>query len=298
MGAREIFIVGNCQVRPVADALRMIFPDDVIIDITSWNFDEEYSRRALRYLRSIDIQIRMPLVESPLSSEMIGEAEPHQQLIEIPSLTFPAFHPDMVYALREDGELFRGEADYHSAIGLWAWMKGASAEEASQLFSDDVLLELSYDDYWDISVDAMKEAFDLSSLDFGPFWAHLHRSGLFMHTINHPNLVGVAAFAKSIAVRLGAPTGVWDYPLTRYLTDYCPSAVWPVFPFVGRRLGIPGAWHWRVQEHQYLSLSDWLAAAFASYKDTDPSAVICHRFSDGRYDEVLGPRLEKIRAGS
>lgn len=297
MAGRSIFIIGNCQVRPLADALRMIFPRDLVIEITSWDYDEEYTARAMSYLRSLDVQIRMPLVDSPLSEEMVGEA-PGQLRIEIPSFTFPAFHPDMVYALTGGGQLFCGEADYHSAIGLWAWLKGASAEEASQLYGDDILVALGYDDYWDVSVDALRESFDASDLDFGPFWAHLLRSGVFMHTVNHPNLVGVDAFAKSIARRLGAPADVWEYPLTRYVTDYCPSAVWPVFPLVGQRLGVPGAWHWRLHERQYRSVDEWLEAAFAAYKGVDPASVTCHRFADGRYDEVLGPRLAEIQGKS
>ncbi|HVB06411.1 MAG TPA: WcbI family polysaccharide biosynthesis putative acetyltransferase [Acidimicrobiales bacterium] len=294
MAERSIFIVGNCQVRPLADALRMLFPGDLVIEIASWDFDEEYTAKATAYLRSLDVQIRMPLVDSPLSQEMIGEA-PGQQLVEIPSFTFSAFHPDMVYALAADGDLFRGEADYHSAIGLWAWKQGASAEQASQLFRDDLLVALGYDEYWDVSVDAARETFEASDLDFAPFWANVHRSGVFMHTINHPNLLGVAAFAKSIAARIGASTDVWDYPLTRYLTDYCPSAVWPVFPLVGRRLGVPGAWHWRLQERQYLSVAEYLEAAYGAYAGVDPSSVTCHRLGDGRYDEVLAPALAEIR---
>lgn len=289
-----MFIVGNCQVRGLADALRIVFPDDLIIDIRSWDFtDVENTVAAMNYLRSLDVQIRMPLEDSPLSPEDIGYSE-HQLVLQIPSITFPAFHPDMVYARGPDGELFRGNVDYHSAIGLWAWCHGLEAEEAAQLFSDDVLAGLSYDDYWDASVAALRESVDASDLEFPALWARLHRLGLFMHTINHPNSAAIAVFAKAIAVRLGAPAEVWRYPLERYVPDYCSSEVWPVYPIVGRRLGLTGAWHWRLQERQILSVADWLGAAYASYDDRAGRVLDCPRLYDGLYDKVIGAKLDEI----
>ena len=287
-------IIGNCQVRPIADALRMIFPDDLIIDICSWDFsDEAYTREAMAYLRSLDVQVRMPLVDSPLSTDIIGHAE-GQLVIEIPSLTFPAFHPDLVYALGPGGGLFRGPADFHSAIGLWAWCRGATVDQAVALFTDAVFAELHYDDYWDASVTSLREAFDSSDIEFGAFWRNLQRVPLFMHTVNHPTTAAIAAFSKAIAVRLGATADVWGYPLERYLTDYCLGAIWPVYPLVGRRLGIPGAWQWRLDDKQYLGISAWLSLCFAAYEGTDPADVVCHRFVGGLYDEVLGPRLDAL----
>ena len=273
----------------------MLYPDDEIIDIASWDFsDEEGTRGAMQYIGNFDFQIRMPDNQCPLSLEDI-EPLPHQQIIRIPSVTFPAFHPDQVYARRDDGSLFVGATDYHSAIGLWAWSQGASVDEAASLFDDEVLRALGYDDYWGTSVSALAEAFDLSDLAFRPFWSRAQRLGLFMHTVNHPVPAALGLLAKAIAERLGAPSAVWEDPLERYLNDYCSSAVWPVMPVVARRLGLAGSWQWRLHDDQLRGIERWLERCFDSYVGVDSASVICHRFSDGLYDEVLGPRLAALR---
>jgi Polysaccharide biosynthesis enzyme WcbI len=297
VATRSIFLVGNCQVRPLADALRMLYPEDEIIDILTWDFsDVENTRGAMHYLRTFDFQIRMPDNQCVLSLEDIGPL-PNQQIIRIPSITFPAFHPDQVYARGPDGGLFVGVIDYHSAIGLWAWMNGASIDEASALFDDVTLTALGYDGYWEPSVRALAAEFEASDVEFRPFWLRAQRLGLFMHTVNHPLPAVLGLLAKSVAIRLGAPESIWSDPFERYLHDYCSSAVWPVMPVVGRRLGLEGSWQWRVHDQQLRGLRRWLEVCFASYEGVDPGSVVCHRFNDGLYDEVLGSRLAALRSG-
>jgi hypothetical protein len=74
--------------------------------------------------------------------------------------------------------------------------------------------------------------------------------------------------------------------------------VWPVFPLVGARLGVPGSWHWRLHENQLRSVGDWLKFSFESYPDVDRNAVVCHRFEDGLFDRVLGPEFEAVASAS
>ena len=290
MAQRTIFLLGNCQIRTIADALRMLFPDDLVIDISSWDFeDEENTKGATQYLRSFDVQIRMPESHCTLKSSQI-ESMPHQRMIDIPSLVFPAFHPDLVYAQRLDGSNFHGVSDYHSAIGLWAWRAGVDLTGATELFCDEVFAELGYDRYWASSVESLREAFDSSDLGFSRAWARLVRIGPFMHSVNHPRPEALAVLAKSIARELGAPPSVFEEPIERYLHDYCESEVWPIYPFVARRLGLAGSWQWRVHEKNFLSLKEWLVASYEAYNGTDPEEVRCWRFADALFDEVLGRR--------
>lgn len=287
---RTIFLLGNCQIRTIADALRMLFPDDRIIDISSWDFnDKEETAGATQYLRSFDIQIRMPESHCTLKPMHI-DSLPHQRMIDIPAIVFPAFHPDLVYACWRDGSNFRSVTDYHSAIGLWAWRAGLDVESASQLFSDEVFAQLGYDRYWTTSAESLREAFDASDLDFSRAWARMVRLGPFMHTVNHPRPEALAVVAKLIAGELGAPPSTFDEPLERYLHDYCESDVWPIYPFVARRLGAAGTWQWRVHDKNFLSIRDWLAACYATYDGASPEDVSCQRLDDLLYDEVLGGR--------
>jgi hypothetical protein len=89
MTHRKIFLLGNCQVRTLADVLRMVFPEDEVIEIFTWDFaDEENTAGATQYLRSFDVQIRMRESHCTLTTRHI-DSLPHQRKIDIPSITFP-----------------------------------------------------------------------------------------------------------------------------------------------------------------------------------------------------------------
>ncbi len=294
MTQRKIFLLGNCQVRTLADVLRMVFPEAEVIEIFTWDFaDEENTAGATQYLRSFDVQIRMPESHCTLTTRHI-DSLPHQRKIDIPSITFPAYHPDLVYAQLPDGTNFRSLTDYHSAIGLWGWRNGLDVATTAALFCDDVFVALGYDRYWSSSVSALKEAFDASDLNFSHAWSQLVRLGPFMHTVNHPRPAALAALAKTMLSALGASPAELDLPVERYLHDHCESEVWPIYPFVARRLGTMGSWQWRVHDRIIGSVEEWIAASFASYGDQDPEDVHCWRLMDPLFGEVLSGRLREL----
>jgi hypothetical protein len=215
-------------------------------------------------------------------------------VIEIPSLTFAAFHPDIVIAVTTAGTYFRGLADYHSAIALWAWRRGLEPAEAAALFQPEVMAALGYDRYWAPAVEAVRHEFAASSLEWAPFWARLKREGVFMHTINHPALPAVALQGKAVAACVTGRDAIWDEPIERYADDHLREVVWPVYPFVAEALGVAGNYHWRYGDTHYGDVTSWAEATWRRYEGTDPATVVCERFERGEYDAVLEPRLLEL----
>lgn len=287
MGHRRVVVTGHCWTLNLADAFGLLFDDATIRPFSAWELESPQDLEVAHdALQDADLWLRIPLDGTSALDESV---HPGLRVVDVPLLTFSAFHPDLVYAHTTAGGLFRGLTDYHSAIGLWAWRQGLDPATAETLFRPDVMEQLAYDQYWSPSVTEMRSSFENANLDFGAFWLRLKRCGVFMHTINHPRPEAVALIAKTVAAHLGAPASTWDVPIERYLTDHLAHIVWPVYPPVGRALGVPGCYRWRTADRQIGSLRAWLEATWSAYEGHDRGDVVCPRIDDGRYDAVLRP---------
>ena len=293
--AQTIVFTGNCQTQGIADAVRAILPGTDTPAFHMWGMDHPDAHIRLDVIREAvaraDVWVRMPLGTNVLLEEV---ARPQTRVIEIPSLTFAAFHPDIVMAVTTMGTYFRGLADYHSAIALWAWRRGLDPAEAAALFQPEVMAALGYDRYWAPAVQAVRDEFAGSDLSWGPFWARLKREGVFMHTINHPCLAAVALQGKAVAACLTGRDSIWDEPVERYADDHLREVVWPVYPYVGQALGVTGSYHWRYGDTHFADITSWAEATWSRYEGTPPEAVVCDRLQGAAYDAVLEPRLLEL----
>lgn len=286
MRRRTIVVTGNCQAGMIASALELLFPDDHVQAYHAWDLATPDDRvGAATALGAADVWVGMPIAETSTFEA------PAAQLVRIPGLTFPAFHPDLVYALRSDGSVFKGVTDYHSAIGLWAWRRGVAPADLSRLFTDEVQARLTYDRYWAPSAENLARDFAASDIPFAPFWHRVKRTGVFMHSVNHPRAATIALFAKSIARGLGASESVWDDPIEDFLDDRLAHIQWPVYPFVANTLGVRGSYRWRNGGDIYPDIASWAEATWATYGDTDPDSIRCDRLNGAVYDTVLEPAL-------
>ena len=295
MTVRSVVVTGNCNAGGIVEGLRAVMPDLEVAHYAPWDLaSDEQCGGAASAIAGSDAWLRMSLPQNG----RIAEAPAGVDVVDLPNVVFSAFHPDVIYALRGDGSLFSGITDYHSAIGLWAWRQGLGPDEAARLFTPDVMRMLTYHRYWEPSLAAMKNDFAHSSLSFHAFWMRLKRSGVFMHTINHPTGPTLALLAKAIAVRIGAPADVWDIPAERYTQDFLSHIVWPVYPWVGTSLGIEGSFLWKMDDHLFGGVEEWLGATWDAYGNTPRDDVHADRIDDGVYDLVLGSALDALGIGA
>lgn len=291
MDIRSVVVTGNCNVGGIVEGLAALLPALEVHGVPAWELETpDQIADVVERIGGADAWLRMPLAEN----EIIEGQVTAREVLDLPNLVFAAFHPDAIYAVRGNGEMFRGITDYHSAIGLWAWRKHVAPDATARLFTPEIMRLLTYDRYWDPSVKAMRADFAQSSLSFPAFWARLKRTGVFMHTINHPNVRTLSLFAKAIAVRLGADDSVWDIPAERYMQDFLTHIVWPVYPWVGTSLGVDGAFRWKMEGRVFGSVEDWLEATWVAYGDADRDDLVAPRIDDGVYDQVLGAALADL----
>jgi hypothetical protein len=284
---RQVVVTGNCQAGMVGSALAALMPGAEVSSVFAWDLlTPEGLQKSSELVENSDLWVRMPLVEN----EHLGRGA-SARVLDIPALTFPAFHPDLVYATTTDGGIFRGINDYHSAIALWAWRRGVEASDVRRLYTPEVMSRLTYDQYWGPSVANLKADFGRSSLDFSAFWLRTKREGVFMHSINHPNASTVSILAKDAMIALGSDESVWSDPVAEYIDDTLSHIVWPVYPFIGGALGVQGSYRWRNGSSLYDGIDEWAETTWAIYGDTDPGSVVSPRIDDGVYDTVLEEAL-------
>lgn len=88
-----------------------------------------------------------------LDTEMVLAAIPNAILL--PSVLFSAFHPDIVFATRisadggaNGGCLQSPLGDYQSALVIYGYLRGLTAEKTITLFTQDVYDVLRYTSMW------------------------------------------------------------------------------------------------------------------------------------------------------
>jgi hypothetical protein len=286
---RRIIVTGNCAMPGLVAALRLIFPRDSIQHHRIW---EEDNASIAASLTDADIWIAHPVHDN---KELLERSGTRAKQVVCPPLLFGGFHPDMVYAWRNDGSFFQGLSPYHSAIALWAWRRGLDVPDAVGLFKPEIFRRLGYYEAYRGEVDALRAGFMTSSLDFSWFWLRVKRMGVFMHTLNHPRVEPIVLVAKLIAVELGMSSEVLQQPLERYVQDeLLPIAVWPVYPDLAAHLGIPGSYLFSFGPLTF-SLEEFLETQWAAYGDADPDGVRCPRITEGLFDSVLEPFVVESR---
>jgi len=277
MGKR-ILVSSNCQTDGIAEALKVMLPTHLIEIVAippqqkEWDYLIEPLKNGTDVLVSSD-----PICWSEAFLKEYGQLE----VIAIPQLVFPAFYPDIVYAVDPNKKFIRClDSDYHSAICLWSWKNGIGPENCVKLFTENTFYK---------SVDDLQAKFKEVKLDFGRFWRTVQRNPPFMFSVNHPNVLAISELSKQVAVKLGTDTSVYMQPIHRMLTDKLDALRWPIYPELGKLFGIPGMYKWKIRKAFYTSLEDYVKGAMKSYDDQKFKGDEINFFSEGyeQFDSIL-----------
>jgi hypothetical protein len=136
LGGRRIFVSSNCQTGPIAQVLRIIFPDDEISAAgqIAGSPSSEVIHAFADKLRGNDIWVRYCDVGPVLADSAIASIVRGMTVVDIPHINFHAFHPDLFYAFRAPGVLMRQH--YNSGILIWTYKHGIDTSDAKRLFDD------------------------------------------------------------------------------------------------------------------------------------------------------------------
>ena len=283
---RTIVVSSNCQTGGVAAALQEIFWKDKVLAVPHVNHADE---QILEYLSNADIWVssgKFELIQKSLTMN------PKLVLHKIPSISFRAFHPDLVYANRiSTSKLIFTSSDYQSAICVWAYKNGLEIADTVALFTSKVFYELGYFSMWKTSIDNLSQTFKSFNLDLGLFLPFIIRQGLFMYTSNHPKVYALIRLAKIIALRIGANESILEKDIN--ISDGLASlTVWPIYPEIAEFYALGGgSYDWRISPKKKISgLKEYIEESFNSYQKQgiERHDIKYHSGGESVYDNVLG----------
>ena len=279
----KVSVIGSCQAVPLAACLSMMNPT-LRVEAFLWDRDpgaagDDHVIFRQRNRRTVWAQ---------------HERRPGEFLY--PRIWFNAFHPDLAYVAGPYGAVPPPLGDYHSSLALYGWHRGMRAAETARLFCEPVFERLSFFDFWSPAREALLgEGRDLEFpiADMLPRW---ERRGWFMYAPNHPVLFVMADIARELARRAGLDSALSapEYYLNDPMLD---EAVWPLYPGIAERLGLPGAYHFKPGLRPgtpplTLDLAEFIARSFEAYENMSSDALVCTRLERPAYRD-----LEHLAAG-
>ncbi len=182
--------------------------------------------------------------------------------------------------------------DYHSALIVYGFAQGFSVDAIVSLFREEVFAKVGYLDDWFGARDSLLRLSREHGFDLDRLFAGWMRRGCFMHTINHPKLFVLEDLARAALQRGGIPAR--SARCEDMLPDPLSGSVWPVYPEIAARYGVPGGTTFKpplgglnflVDAARCLDLRAMVEGSLAHYAHTPKIAQHC-----GRVQGWLGKR--------
>jgi hypothetical protein len=300
----RIGIVSNCQGEVIGRSIQAYLgcrpPKHVMVG----NNDLDEITRLVGRVRALESEYDILLIQPVLA----GLLRPHvPELIDrfqlFPNLGFAAFQPDLcLCAVYRNSvstiELSGPLGPYHSSIAFHAWNTGMSAREAVSLFNAQTYEALRFHDYWDAAAQGLYTEGRAADLPLEGLLDQWRTRGCFMHSTTHPKLFVLSDIARALVRRMGfEPLPVDPSDVLHDL--FGSSAVWPVYPEIGERLGIAGNYWFKpinagvsmTAPVRFIALDEFVERSFAAYNSFDRADIHCDRPFSSRYQEVFGKPL-------
>ncbi len=290
--SKIISVVGNCQSRGIADYLAVMYPAASVRP--AYSQEVRLGTVDLDHLIGISDIVVAQTTMLKQTKEVIEKIGCSPQLIVLPTIYHTGFHPDFIYVSARDGNLASPIGPGHSAIGFAAWKAGMTASEAAQLFNDATIRGLGYDKYLAQAKQEFMASANKLGFDFEEEYRGWEKSGVFLHTPNHPKPIVLAGMARAAASRMDeAPTSL--YPEYFVADKLWSNLVWPIYPELAQNFGYPGEYLFKPQNktHKFgqsmklFTLHEFLEASFAIYDKYDRSELSSVRLSDSRYEKFI-----------
>jgi hypothetical protein len=270
----RITVLGNCQAPVLALCLRTMLPDAEIHGVHLGVMSTET-------VAASDLVLLQTEFAALAENRDIIPARQAERLRLWPTFYHSGFHPDLVYARAGDGPLASPLHEYNSALVLYGWLRGLTIGQTINLFREEVFDRLGYFDHA-ASADAyLAEDFARAGLDGEALLGDLRRLAPFCHAVNHPTLAALGRIAEAVLAPTDLTVSVRH--VERFLADPLLSGpVWPVYPHVADRLGLPGSYDFKAPgtPGRILDLEGFVSGAFALYAAHDRSSIAVARLAE------------------
>lgn len=271
----KISVLGNCQALGLGECMRVMAPQHEIAAV-------HLGVNPFDLVLGSDVIAIQSEFRAAIADHIAPLVEQGAKLLIWPTFNFPAFHPDLVYVRSGARPAQSPLMDYHSSIVFAAWQQNVAAAVVAELFCERVFEKLGFFNYWDESRQALLDDMAATGLDLGDAFQQWKQAGSFCFSPNHPKLVVIGSYATALlrALAIRPRTEQPGEVLHDWLRD---SSVWPVYPEIGERLGIPGSYLFkppaqdRDSAARLFELDEFIAGSYAAYDAAPADSLICDR---------------------
>lgn len=289
MDNSRILLVGNCLVYPLAEVIRAALPGQTVTPITF----PEFANPAINYEELIQSHTAIFAQHGVPEAVWSHFAPNASRIMFFPRVTYPAFHPDIVYAQNAHGNMLKSPLDdYNSSLVLFGWTQGWTADRIEALFTPETYRRLGFDQYREASRTALLAEGELCGFDMDRLLQEWLSTGQFMYTINHSRNVVSFAIARELFKKNN-----WIWPKNLEVGSiYDPlsnGALWPVYPGLAESLGVQGSFEFVTPTHDphavrtRLTLRGFIDGSLELYSRDDPQGLQCDRVHSQLFGCVL-----------
>jgi len=266
----KILFFGNCQIFDLGKFFEAMVPDlhTIQVELTKENVERINKNEYIEAIKDADIIFTHTLQNEQFYKDFIAKNDKYSEKVKyIPRVSFLGYHPDCDYVHNIDNKAVGGSLGaYHSNLAFWGWKNGFDTEETLALFTADIYSHLGYYNYFESAQKSLLSQGVQSGIPLEEMFLKWKKLGSFMHTINHPKSFVLADIARALLKNenIDALPDVEHY-LPDNLMNY---GCWPVYPEIGRELGIPGSYYFKKPGSipQMLSLEEFIKTSFEVYK--------------------------------
>lgn len=296
----RIAVLGTCQVFGIAHSMKSRLVEEITVTPFQVACVPADQREELAdSLRSFDIVVAHHTSDKwgPLSTAALRKRGVNY--LNFPSLVFRGFHPDIFYLEKGKGYLHSPVSELHSALVAGAFLAGIDPSRVPALFNRFIFAELGYLDEFLTSESILNNQFSCITKIKRNFARELLKSGVFMHTINHPKIVALD-FATGLFIEEHLSHLKNEEAASPVLDDYLAKlAVWPVYPEIAKVLGIEGSYTFKCSDHLASSfdLSEFITRSYKIYHDnvdTVQSSTAALRVAHVLVELGAAPRMNHL----
>ena len=297
-GEPRIAVVGNCQSFGIAYGMKLLVPhahvDRFTIVRKGATSLDMLARTLSNYDHVFSLEFQPGFVRGGGWEELKARLP---AVAPIPSIVFSGFHPDTIYILDPTRSGFPVEGPtgpYHSAIALFAWLRGMNVDQTVALFGEPLFEALGYFDVWQDSAHEFLELARTSGLDLSAELVRWSRSGPFMYSMNHPKAHVLFDVAKALLTRAGVKTGPVEFA-DFAVDDIVRGVVFPVYPEIAERYGHRGSYlfkraNYRLARNigQFDDLRAYVEGSFAAYAKHERAQLMAPRMVEWEANPEVG----------
>lgn len=212
-------------------------------------------------------------------------AEHAPNLTLIPSIYFSGYHPDCCYAFDSAGQMTSPLHAYHSLIVLAAYKNDVPLEQVRQFFNSAFFEKAGYFGVWASDKANTIAKFSQYGLDITQRFSHWTKDGPFMHSIDHPAIIGVHDIAKIF---------MKTHSIATYETHIRPhdnllqGPCFPVYPDIADALGVRGSYLFKLGgQYKYIDLDTFIAQSYLAYDGKDKMSFHVNHECAALFERVL-----------